>query len=267
MKRERTSWRWNVLLAVAGFAAAGLGGCRSDRFEEPPREFFPDMDHQSRFVPQADTLFFENGSSARVPDANAVAFGTASFDPRSFASEPWAQSFMTERSGFVAEDDAVYRGRAADDSYIDYIPVPVTRERLERGQERFNIFCSACHGYEGDGLGMVSDYFIAKPVSLHLDLYTDPAQRTALDGYIFEVIRNGVRNMPGYGYALDAQDTWNVVMYVRALQESRKGKIEDLPAAERDALLRSRPSAPPEPPAAEPATPDAGAGSSGEAGQ
>ncbi|MBX3321573.1 MAG: c-type cytochrome [Phycisphaeraceae bacterium] len=255
-----------ILLAGVVALATSLGGCRSDRFENPPREFFPDMDHQPRYVPQADSSFFEDGSSARVPDPNVVAFGRASFDPRLHGDAPWSRSFMVERAGFIAEDDAVYRGRAADDSYIDYIPVPVTLERIRRGQERYNIFCAACHGYEGDGKGMVADYFIAPPVSLHLDLYTDPAQRTSFDGYFYEVIRQGVRNMPGYGYSIDAQDTWNIIMYVRALQEARKGSVDDLPAGTRDILLQSRPPAPVEPETSvEPEAPSAQ--TNGEVGQ
>lgn len=246
MNRRKRETGMMVLWAAGLLAAAGVaGGCRGDRFEKPPREFLPDMDHQPKWLPQSGSEFFEDGNTARVPDRNTVAFGRASFDPAKYGQESWASSFMQERAGFIADDDAVYRGRAADDSYIDYIPVPVTLERIERGQERFNIFCATCHGYEGDGQGTAAPYFIAKPVNLHLDLYTDPAQRTALDGYMFEVIRNGVRNMPGYAYSINVEDTWNIVMYVRALQEARKASIDSLPAAERDALLRERPPAPP----------------------
>lgn len=225
-----------------------LGGCRGDRSEEPPRQFFPDMDEQPKWNPQAGTRFFQDGSTARAPDQNAVAFGRMPIDHEAVREEAWAVSFVAEREGLLADNDAVYLGKAADGSYVDYIPVPVTLERIERGRERFNIFCAACHGVRGDGDTPVAERFIAKPVNLSIDLYTDPAQRTARDGYIFEVIRNGVRTMPGYDHSLDAQDTWNVVMYVRALQKSRSGTLEDAPQGERDALERDRP-APPPPPA------------------
>ena len=210
------------------------------------------MDKEARWNPQADTPFYEDGSSARVPDANAVAFGRMPFDPDAHANDTWAASYLAERRGFLAEDDAVYLGKAADGSYVDYIPVPVTEERMRRGQERFNIYCAACHGVQGNGKTPVADRFIAKPVNLATALYMDPAQRTARDGYIFEVIRNGVRTMPGYAHALDAQDAWDVVMYVRALQKSHTGTLDEIPAGERDAIERSRP-APPAPPAEAPA--------------
>lgn len=241
-------------------AAAVLGGCRGDRTDAPPRRFFPDMDHQPRWNPQADSPFFENGSTARVPDANAVAFGRMPFSPSAYGDQPWAKTFMTERDNFLAEDDAVYLGKAADGSYIDYIPVPVTLERIERGQERFNIFCATCHGPAGDGKSMVAERFIAKPVNLNTDPYIDPTQRTARDGYIYEVIRNGVRNMPGYAYALDAQDSWNIVMYVRALQKSHTGTLDQVPQSERDALERSRPAEPAPPPSTGGQAPTEGSG-------
>lgn len=242
-----------------------LGGCRGDRSEEPPRQFFPDMDEQPKWNPQAGSEFFQDGSTARIPDPNAVAFGRMPIDHEAVRDQSWAVSFVAERDGLLAENDAVYLGKAADGSYVDYIPVPVTLERLERGRERFNSFCAACHGVAGDGKSKVADYFIAKPVNLSIDLYTDPAQRTARDGYIFEVIRNGVRTMPGYAHSIDAQDTWNIVMYVRALQKSHRGTLDDIPQAQRDAMSRTRPAetAPPTEPPVEPgsepgATPDAG---------
>jgi len=193
------------------------------------------MDYQPRWNFQADTGFFEDGSTARVPDPNAVAFGRARFDPNEYADRPWAASFLAQRKDLLAEDDAVYLGKNGED-YVDYIPVPVTAERIRRGQERFNIFCAVCHGYEGDGKGMVASNFIAPPADLHADLYTDPIQRTARDGYIFEVIRNGVRNMPGYAHSINVQDAWNIVMYVRALQASRVTSLDELSQADRDAL-------------------------------
>jgi len=231
-----------------------LAGCRGDRTESPPRRFFPDMDHQSKWNPQADTPFFEDGSTARVPDQNAVAFGRMPFNPRAHAEDGWAVSYLAERDGFLADNDAIYQGKAADGSYVDYIPVPVTEERVRRGQQRFDIFCAACHGVQGNGKSPIADRFIAKPVNLATAPYMDPAQRTARDGYLFEVIRNGVRTMPGYAHALDAQESWDVVMYVRALQKSHTGTLDGVPAGERDALERTRPAPPAAPPAEAPTT-------------
>jgi len=230
-------------LAAIGACASAivLGGCRGDRFEDPPRRFFPDMDHQPKWNPQADSPFFENDSTARVPDPNAVAFGRLPFDPIAYADASWAQSYLSERAGFLAEDDAVYLGKAPDGSFVDSIPVGVTAERMALGQKKFDIFCATCHGLQGNGKSPVADQFIAKPVNLTTDPYMDPSLRTSRDGYIFNVIRNGVRNMPGYAHSIDAQDAWNIVMYVRALQKSFHSTLEDVPQSERDMLERTRP--------------------------
>ncbi|MCL4221206.1 MAG: c-type cytochrome [Phycisphaerales bacterium] len=240
MKTSRCTSAMRVAMPLAAAGCVLLGGCRGDRTSQAPREFFPDMDKQARWNPQADTPFYENGSSARVPDPNAVAFGRANFDPVAFGNEGWARSFMQQRQDLLGENDAVYRGKVGDE-YLDYIPVPVTLERIRRGQEQFNVFCSACHGYQGDGKGEVAVQFIAPPANLHADLYTDPVQRTARDGYIFEVIRNGVRNMPGYAHSVGVQDAWNIVMYVRALQKSHAASLDGVPQEQLDAMMRTRP--------------------------
>ncbi len=236
---KRAFFKLAAIGACAG--AAVLGGCRGDRFEDPPRRFFPDMDHQPKWNPQADSPFFEDGSTARVPDPNTVAFGRMPFDPVENSEAGWAQSFLSERAGFLAEDDAVYLGKAPDGSFIDYIPVEITPERMLRGQERFNIFCGSCHGTLGNGKSPVGERFIAKPVDLNAEMYIDPSLRTSRDGYIFDVIRNGIRNMPGYAHSVDAQDAWNIVMYVRALQKSFHSTLEDVPQGEREALEKNRP--------------------------
>ncbi|KAA0213950.1 MAG: cytochrome c [Leptolyngbya sp. PLA3] len=262
-------WRCTRAMRVALPLAAGcalLGGCRGDRSDKAPREFFPDMDKQARWNPQADTPFYENGSSARVPDPNTVAFGRASFDPVTFAKADWAQSYMQQREDLLGENDAIYLGRVGDD-YVDSIPVPVTLDRIRRGQREFNIFCAACHGYQGDGKGEVAVQFIAPPANLHADLYTDPMQRTARDGYIFEVIRNGVRNMPGYAHSVGVQDAWNIVMYVRALQKSHAGSLDSVPQDQLDALMSTRPlpvGAPPAPAGDQGVTPADGAQGGGQ---
>src|SRR5690606_28449424 len=101
-----------------------------------------------------------------------------------------------------------------------------TRALLERGEERFNIYCAACHGYTGDGAGMVGRRWSIPVPSYHDPKYSDSAQRTGKDGYLFHVARYGLKNpdgstrMPAYGHALDAQDAWAVVAYIRALQAS-----------------------------------------------
>jgi len=261
---------------LAGLVCAGavLGGCRGERSNKPPKHVFPDMDHQARWDPQGTTTFFEGelGPTARPKPAHTVAFGYESFDPGAAADEAWAQGFLAERGDMLAEDDAVYRGTRvlADGTevYVDDIPVRVSREMLDRGEERFNIYCATCHGYLGDGAGPVGEgVWSYAPANLLGDAYRDKSAKQGKDGYLFYVIREGVwdptsgaNRMPGYKHALDEMDSWAVVAYLRALQVSQRFDVDDLPESDRRRLLGVRGAG-----SAMPSTPgDAGAGGAGD---
>jgi mono/diheme cytochrome c family protein len=128
------------------------------------------------------------------------------------------------------------------------VPVPVTPALLERGQERFGIYCAVCHGLAGDGQGMVGVRWAAPVPSFHDPKYRDPAEPDGrgMDGFFFNAARNGVvrpdgvETMPGYAHALGEREVWAIVAYIRALQETRLGRPEDVPAERRDALDRER---------------------------
>jgi len=253
-----------ALLTLALGALAPLSGCRGDRADARPRQFLPDMDKQPKWKPQSETEFFalQDGSrrTQRVPDPNAVAFGRRSFDPSTYAAEPWAAGYMTERASFLAEDDAYFRGRAAGaDEFLDVMPVEITPELLALGRDKFNINCAACHGYLGDGQSMVAKAGMTPiPANFHDEKYKDRAQRTAKDGYIFDVVRNGLWNevtganrMPAYGHNITPDETWAIIAYLRALQASQDMPIDSpaIPEAARAELLRRRPAPEPETPA------------------
>lgn len=219
-------------LALCGVGAlalvAGLAGCRGDRTDAPPRQFFPDMDDQPRWDPQEKTDFFTDGRTGRPEVPNTVAFGMAAFDPTAHADEAWAAPLLAERAATLAEDDALYRGYTVGDdgtkTYTDVMPVRVTDAMLARGEERFNIYCSVCHGFQGDGKGMVGQKW-SYPVANLLDVkYQDRTQQLGKDGYLFSVIRegvwgpDGVNKMPAYSHALDAMDAWAVLAHLRVLQ-------------------------------------------------
>lgn len=237
-----------VLLA----AVAPLGGCRGDRSEKPPRQFFPDMDDQPRFKPQSETEFFVNGRTMRKPPAHTVPFGISEV----ISEEAWAQNATTARARFLSADYEVFEGTDEMLNPVTEIPVPVTMDLLRHGQERFNIYCSVCHGYNGEGAGgdtpadeggLVGRRWSIPVPSFHNPLYLEGGERSQA-GHIFNVARNGlinngVQTMPGYGHALDAHDTWAVVAYIRALQRSWQGELADVPEA-----LRSQLGAPPAPP-------------------
>jgi mono/diheme cytochrome c family protein len=132
----------------------------------------------------------------------------------------------TVARGFLREDAAMYLGRNEDGSFVRDNPVPVSLELMERGRNRYDIFCSPCHGYAGDGKGIIStgDYGAVPSPTYH-----DDRLRGVEDGYLFEVITNGIRTMQGYGYQIDPADRWAIVAYVRALQRSQNAGAEDVP--------------------------------------
>lgn len=271
MADRKTTWNAARLAAVALASAAVLAGCRGGRSDNPPREFFPDLDNQMKWKPQDGSGFFADGRTMRRPVAGAVPYGRVNFyvGPADLeGAKPWAKRWMEEREDFLKADDAMYTGKDGAGAYLARIPVEVTRPMLDLGRQQYNIYCAVCHGYLGDGKGMVGAAWSAPLPSFHdpkyfpgaTEEYTDEATRqtrsrpakTGLDGYLFDVARRGVwddqgnNKMPGYGHALSERESWAVVAYLRALQAARGVGIDDpsIPQAQRDALIRGRASAP-----------------------
>jgi hypothetical protein len=143
--------------------------------------------------------------------------------------------FADQRSARPLVEGTVARGQLHEDTYFytgkinnnpaDVMPFPVTKEVLDRGQERYNIFCAPCHSRVGDGNGFVpSRGFARKPPSFHIvRLQKAPA------GYFFDIITNGFGIMPDYASQIPARDRWNIVAYVRALQLSQNATLADVP--------------------------------------
>ena len=152
-----------------------------------------------------------------------------------------SESFTDHRSGRPIVEGTVARGRLQEDELLatgkvngqlaDTFPFPVTAEVLSRGRERFDIFCSPCHGRTGSGDGMIVRRGYKRPPSYHIDRLRDmPA------GYFFDVIANGFGAMPDYRSQIPEPDRWAIVAYVRALQLSQHATIEDVPPSERPKL-------------------------------
>ena len=152
-----------------------------------------------------------------------------------------SESFADRRSGRPIVEGTVARGRLQEDELLatgkvngqlaDTFPFPVTAEVLSRGRERFDIFCSPCHGRTGSGDGMIVRRGYKRPPSYHIDRLRDmPA------GYFFDVITNGFGAMPDYRSQIPEPDRWAIVAYVRALQLSQHATIEDVPPSERPKL-------------------------------
>jgi hypothetical protein len=153
--------------------------------------------------------------------------------------------FADQRSARPLVEGTVARGQLHEDTYLytgkignnlgDAMPFPVTKEVLDRGRDRFNIFCAPCHSRVGDGNGFVpSRGFARKPPSFHI-----PRLEKAPLGYFFDVTTNGFGIMPDYASQVPVRDRWAIAAYIRALQLSQNATLADVPAGQRI------PSAPP----------------------
>jgi mono/diheme cytochrome c family protein len=150
-----------------------------------------------------------------------------------------SEFFSDQRSARPIVEGTVARGQLHEDAYFytgkvgnnpgDVMPFPVTKDVLERGQERFNIYCAPCHSRVGDGNGFVpSRGFARKPPSFHI-----VRLQKAPVGYIFDIITEGFGIMPDYASQIPPQDRWNIVAYVRALQLSQNATMTDVPAGQK----------------------------------
>lgn len=136
----------------------------------------------------------------------------------------------TVARGQLRDDELLYTG-AVNGEPSEVFPFEITREDLERGQERFDIYCAPCHGRTGAGDGMVVQRGHRVAASYHIDrLRGMPA------GYFFDVITNGFGAMPDYRSQIVPEDRWRIVAYIRALQLSHNATVDDVPAAERGQL-------------------------------
>lgn len=205
LKRERQTPNGSLLYSLSLSASViflTLFGCRGLPSNDPPIHIVRDMDRQPKIKPQMGSPFSGEQPTMRVPPAGTVPQGTLPYDP-----------ILTE--GISPET-----GKP-----IVRSPLPITMESLRRGQERFNIYCAACHGRVGDGIsGVTLKGLNPPPSSLHTDLI-----RNYPDGYLFQVITNGVRTMPAYKVQIPVEDRWHIINYIRALQRSQAAGKEDLP--------------------------------------
>jgi mono/diheme cytochrome c family protein len=205
-----------LVLAAASLVPMGLVyKARHVRKSQPRIQIVYDMDNQVKYKTQTVNPFFADGVTMRHQPEGTVA------------------------QGRLEADDAFHRGQVAGDTlFVKEFPVPVTRELMARGRERFNISCAPCHGASGNGNGLVHQ----RAAALGEGTWTPPTDlhsQTVIDrpvGHIYNTIRNGIRNMPAYGAQITPNDRWAIVAYVRALQLSRNASIEDVPAEVRATL-------------------------------
>lgn len=194
-----------VLLALAGLFL--LAGCRQD------------MHNQPKMIPLRSSAFFPDQRSARYPVAGTVPrledamVDQAQLDPNSY--------LLTGRHGRVFGNE---------------LPFPLTREVMERGQQRYNIYCTPCHSRLGDGNGMIVQRGFKHPPTFH-----QQRLRNAPLGHFYEVISFGWGAMPDYAAQIKPEDRWAIAAYIRALQLSQDAPQADVPEQDRAKL-----NAPPE---------------------
>jgi hypothetical protein len=214
--------RYFLLIFVVSVAAVfGIAGKRGTMSRKTPIYIFPDMKRQLKLRPQTPNDFFENGVSSQLPPAGTVA-----------RAKP---TLVNNEAVYPYEDSPVFTGHApGTTNFVETNPFPVTMPLLKRGQERFNIYCSPCHGREADGNG------ITKKLGLMMTVANlqDPRIVKFADGEIFYVITNGRNTMGAYGPNVPAEDRWAIIAYLRALQLSHLGTIDDIPQDERGNLKK-----------------------------
>ena len=197
-----------VLVALSLIPVGLIYKARATRGRQTTRiQVVYDMDQQFYYKNQQENPFFEDGRGMRLQPEGTIARGQ------------------------LQENEPLFLGKVeGDTTWVAVMPVPVTRELVNRGQERFNIYCAPCHGISGNGNGPVH----VSAAALGEGTWaapTDLASQTVIDqpvGQIYNTIKNGIRNMPAYGPQISPEDRWAIVSYVRAIQASRGTNYEDL---------------------------------------
>lgn len=210
-----------AILLLATAATIGVLGLQGTHFRKPPLYIFPDMEWQLKLRPQKPSGFFANGRTSQLPVPGTIPRGA----PIQTASGPvYPYEDAPVNTGFVA----------GTTNFVETIPMPITAAMLKRGEQRFTINCSPCHGQLADGNG------ITKKIGAMLIVANLHEARIVkfTDGELFYVITNGRNQMGAYGANVTVEDRWAIVAYLRALQFSQLGSIDDVPEALRSSLKK-----------------------------
>ena len=182
-----------VLSALATISLVAVTGCaRGCTSSRPPIHLNPSMDDQPKVLTQTASTFFYDGSSMRQPVPGTVPIGG------------------------LKEDTAFFTGKGADEQFVMTIPVTVDEALLERGRQRYEIYCQPCHDPRGDGRGILFQRGNVPTATFH----QEKIQKYP-DGQIFDVITNGMGLMPAYRWPIPPADRWAIIAHVRELQRDR----------------------------------------------
>jgi mono/diheme cytochrome c family protein len=210
-----------IIGAALGAAVFGMLGLQGKLSRKPPLELFPDMDRQAKLRPQEPNKFFANGVSSQLAPQGTIARG-----------EP-----IQTVSGKVYrfEDSPVNTGRVSGTTnFIENNPLAINETLLQHGRERFDIYCAPCHGRLADGNGITKKIGVMPAVAnLH-----DKRIVQMTDGEIFNTVTHGKGVMGAVGPLIGVEDRWAVIAYLRALQLSQLGAIEDLTREQSAALKK-----------------------------
>ncbi len=189
-----------VIVLASLLALSGCG--RGSTSSQPPIHINPSMYDQPKVLPQTASEFFYNGSSMRPPVPGTIPIGG------------------------LREDAAYFEGKGADGKFVAAIPVSVDAAVVERGRERYAIYCQPCHDARGDGKGILFQRGNVPTASFHQEKILKYP-----DGQIFDVITNGTGLMSGYRWPIPVADRWAIVAYVRDLERRRLAAASNAPAA------------------------------------
>jgi mono/diheme cytochrome c family protein len=197
----------------------GAFGVRGTHFSSPPLQVTPDMKHQPKLIAQHGSKVFDDGRGDRELIRGTIPSGYQS------AGRYYQLGASNSAAGgaFASGPDYVNTG-AIGSVYGDGIPFSPSRDFLLRGQERFNIFCSVCHGYGGKGDGVARGLGLSTVVSL-----LDDRVASQPDGQLYSTITAGKNTMGAYGPVIGVEDRWAIVSYLRVLQRRSSISMDALP--------------------------------------
>jgi mono/diheme cytochrome c family protein len=208
-------------LCLCVFVAIFFAGCRQD------------MQNQPKYKPLRQSGFFDDGRASRPFIPGTVARNRLRADEVFYTGKTGETGAGTPGSPVAAPAGAA-SGTSSSQAYRGYAteyPFPITKEVLDRGQGRFNIYCSVCHDRTGSGRGMIVQRGYRQPPSYHIERL-----RQAPPGYFFDVMTNGFGAMPDYAVQISPRDRWAIAAYIRVLQLSQQGTVADVPHSERQKL-------------------------------
>jgi mono/diheme cytochrome c family protein len=242
-----------LIFLLASIVIVAMAGFRGEHSPRTPWEIFPDMVRQQKVRAQSPIDFFADGRGPRVPIANTVPIGYDMPKPQlkmpAGVAPPTNQpppERVANRIGFSVGTDYYDTGKMGN-NWGTGIPIPVTEQLMRRGQQRFNINCSVCHGLTAAGNGVAKQFGLNTVATLQ-----DERIRKMADGEIFNTITNGKNTMMSYGGNVPVADRWAIIAYLRALQRSQNAATADIPPDELAKLEKAEAKPPETKPAASP---------------